>query len=438
MIAPELLGLLGFFVMLLLLALGIPIFLSMLFVGMIGCLIILGVRGSETYFASIPVIYSTEWAFTVLPMFLLLGNLAGTSDIGPGAYVAADKWLGRFPGGLALATTGACTLLAFATGSSTATAITFGRLALPEMEKHGYDKGLACASIAAAGTLASIIPPSAMMVIFCMFTDVSLGKLLFAGIIPGIVLATVLCTTVIVIVKINPKLAPIKKQNPVSLKEKVMSLRTVGPILLIAVSVLGGIYLGIFTPTEGGALGAFVTLILFLWRTGFDMRLLGNALVDTTKTTAMIILIVIGAMILTRFLALCGTITVFGNFMLGLPVHPIGIIVIIIFSYLVLGCFMDSMGMLAITLPLFFPVVVGLGFDGVWFGVIVVLMIEIGIITPPVGLNLFAIKIVAGEGVTLQEIYKSVTPFVIGYLITIGIIVAFPIISLWLPSLMRW
>ncbi|MFH1626366.1 MAG: TRAP transporter large permease subunit [Pseudomonadota bacterium] len=435
MISSEAIGILGLIVFFIILTAGVPIGIALGVVGFFGMAAVMGISPALGSLSSLPFHYSFEWVFVVLPMFLLLGHFSFHGGIGEDAYNAAQKWLGRVRGGLAMATTAACAAFGFASGSSLATAATFARLSLPEMRRHNYDVGLSCGAIAASGTLAALLPPSGMMVVYTIFTEVSLGKLLIAGILPGIMVAALFMIALAVWLKFKPEAAPLVELR-VTLREKLLSIRWVGPLVFVIACLLGGIYAGIFTPTEAGATGAFVTFIIFLLRKGLNLKLIMETVISTISTTAMIFLIIIGAMIFGRFLAVSGLIGAFSEFMMGLPVHRLVILVIVLFMYLILGTFMEAVAIFALTLPIFNPLLSDLGFDGIWIGVMLIMMVEIGVITPPLGTNVYAVKATAGEDVTLEQIFAGVLPFFLAYVVAVAIVLAFPAIALWLPKMM--
>jgi len=291
--------------------------------------------------------------------------------------------------------------------------------------------------IAASGTLAALIPPSGIMVVYTVFAEgVSLGKLLIAGILPGLMTAALFILALFVRLKFKPELAPLVVSR-VTLKEKLLSIIWVGPLIIVVVCILGGIYLGVCTPTEGGAVGAFGAFVIFLLRKGYNQKLLMQSVISTVSTTSMIFLIIIGAMIFGRFLAVSGVIGTFSEFMMGLPVHRMVVLVMILSIYLILGTFMEVVAILCLTLPIFTPLLSGLGFDGVWIGILIIMLVEIGVITPPVGTNVYVVKAAAGEDVTLEQIFTGVFPFFLAYIVAVAIVVAIPSIALWLPGMMK-
>jgi len=436
MISPEAIGICGLIVFFVCIALGVPIGIGMGAVGFFGMAIVKGISPALGSLGSMPFHYSYEWVFLVIPMFILMGHFSFHGGIGEDAYAAAQKWLGRIRGGLAMATTVACAAFGFASGSSLATAATFTRLSLPEMRRHNYDDGLSCGCIAASGTLAALIPPSGLMAVYTIFTEISLGKLLIAGIFPGLLVAALFCITLFLRLALKPELAPLVTAK-VPLKDKLKSIKWVGPLVVVILCILGGIYLGVFTPTEAGAIGSFVTFIIFLLRKGLKLKLIMDAVLSTVSTTTMIVLIILGAMIFGRFLGMSGVIDAFSSFMMGLPVHRLVVLAMVLFVYLVLGTFMEVVAILALTLPIFEPLLSGLGFHEIWIGILIIMMGEIGVITPPLGTNVYIVKASAGESVTLEQIFGGILPFFLAYIVAVIIVVAIPSIALWLPQTMR-
>jgi tripartite ATP-independent transporter DctM subunit len=348
--------------------------------------------------------------------------------------VTAEKWLRRFPGGLALATVIGCAGFSAVSGSSGATTATMTAVALPQMKKYNYDTSLATGTIAAGGTMGFLIPPSAAFVIYGVIAEQSIGKLLISGIFPGILLAFAFMGIIIFRVKINPKLAP---ANPESIgwKEKLVSLKEVWGVLLVFFMVLGGIYFGFFTPTEGGAVGAFILLLQALLRRRLTIQNLFGSLIRTAGVTCMIFVIIFGAFLFKDFLALSQLPTIMGNFVVGLPVSKYVMISSIMMLFLVGGCFIPAIPMIMLLVPMVLPVVIQLGFNPIWFGVISILMVEAGDITPPVGVNVFLMGAMAKD-VPLAKIFIGALPFLISILVLCVILVAFPQIALFLPEVM--
>ena len=349
-------------------------------------------------------------------------------------YFVFHKWLGRLPGGLAVATIGGGAVFSAVTGSSLACAATMGKMALPEMKKYKYDPKLATGTIAAGGTLGILIPPSAGFIIYGIITETSIGKLFIAGILPGMLLAFLFMLVIYIRAKLNPSLAlPGPKA---SWHERVTILRSAWPVLALFTVVMGSIYMGVTTPTEAGAIGALGALLISLIRRRLTKRSLITALKDTMHTTGMIFVILIGAMVLNYFLAVSKLPAELANFVATLSWPPHFILMFVIVSLVVMGCIMDALAMILLTMPIFFPIIMALGFDPIWFGVLAVLLIEVGLITPPIGMNVYIVAGIAKD-VPLFDIFRGVLPFLVAMIACIAIITLFPQITLLLPTMMR-
>ena len=370
---------------------------------------------------------------SVLPMFILIGFLAFYAGLTQSAFYAARCWLGTLPGGLAVATVFATAGFAAVSGASTATAAVFSRVAIPEMLKYGYDRSLAAGVVAAGGTLASLIPPSAILVIYAIIVEESVGALLLAGFIPGALSAIIYAALIVFRCKLNPSLgAPV---SAVPLTEKVRSLGGASGIFFVIVIILGGIYTGWMTPTEVGGVAAFVIFLIALAKRNMGLSNLRESLMETAKLTVFIFTIIWSILIYVRFLGFSGLPEAFANFVVGLDVPPIVVMILILLAYVVLGMFMDGIGMLLLTLPVVYPAVTALGYDPVWFGIIIVKMVEVCLVTPPIGLNCFVVNGVRPD-IPLEEVFKGIWPFFVADIITVAVLVAFPGIVLWLPRLM--
>ncbi len=431
-----LIGFLGVFGLLVSIMLGAPIMVALTAVGFAGIVLLTNFTATVAIVGTLYYSIVSSFHFSVIPMFLLMGFFAMRAGIGNDLFDACTKWFGRLPGGLAIASTGAAAAFGAASGSSVGTATLFTKLALPEMINRGYDRGFAAASIAIAGTLAVLIPPSALMVVYGILTNSAIGRLLVAGIIPGVVFAAIIGITIYIVALITPNRAPADSRR-YTLKEKLWSLRMVGPLVLVIAIMLGGLYGGVFTPTEAGGIGAVVTFIMALVRSrGLRGVELGKTLIETVTLTAMIFAIIVGGLLFARFLALSGVSSAIHGVLVdgGLPVWLVVAMVTVI--YLILGMLMDAPSLLAISLPITHPVMMGLGFDPLWFGVYVIVLCEIGAITPPVGINCFVVKGAAGNLVTLEEIFGSLWPFIIACAVMLALLLLFPELTLYLPSKM--
>jgi tripartite ATP-independent transporter DctM subunit len=399
-------------------------------VGLLGISVLTNVDSALAKFAYTAHSQTSFYIMSVIPVFILMGELAFTSGISQEAYRTVYKWVGHLPGGLAMATTGACAAFAAVCGSSSATAMVMVSISLPEMRKRKYDDGFALGSIASGGTLGILIPPSAAFILYGIITEQSIGKLFLSGILPGILLTALFMIFIYVWAKRNPTLAP--GGSKFSWHERLISLKTVWTVLTLFVVVMGGIYSGIFTVNEAAGIGVFVAFLIALVRRRLTRANIVASLMNTLRATGMIFVLIIGAMLFNYFLALSGVTTALADFITSLPVPPIGIIIGILILYLILGCLMDAFAMLLILVPVVYPVVLSLGFDPIWFGTITVIMVETGLITPPIGLNVFIISGMARD-VPITSIYRGIMPFVIAALACVAIVVAFPQIALLLP-----
>ncbi|UMA64913.1 TRAP transporter large permease [Roseivivax marinus] len=415
---------------------GVNVMVVLGLVGAFGLAALVGFGAATSLLSTVFFETTHSFHFSVIPLFLLMGFFAMRAGLGEDLFEATTKWLGGLRGGLAISTTMGAAAFGAASGSSVGTATVFTKLALPEMLARGYDKSLASASIAIAGTLAVMIPPSALVVVYGILTDSSIGALLVAGFIPGIVFAFVLCVTIWLVVLRRPDLAPVDTTQ-YSLREKLSSLRLAGPLVLVIVCIVTGLYAGVFTPTEAGAVGAALTFVLALIRhkgvRGIDLP---ATLLETIRTSAMIFAILISALLFSKFLALSGVANAVGGFLTGLDVAPWVIVVLVSLIYLSLGMMMDAPALLAITLPITHPVMMDLGFDPIWFGIFVVLLVEIGAVTPPVGINCFVVQAASDGRVRLEDVFKGLVPFVLAGFAMLILLYLVPQIALFLPERM--
>ena len=430
-------GFTGVGLMLLSIFLGAPIMLALTTIGCVGLGLLTSFPTVLTILGTIYFETTNSFHFSVIPMFLLMGYFAMQAGIGKDLFDACTKWLGGLPGGLAVATTGAAAAFGAASGSSVGSAMLFTKLALPEMAARGYDKGFAAACIAIAGTLAVLIPPSALMVVYGILTNSSIGELLIAGIIPGIVFAFLIGITVVVVAVLDPSKAP-RLTERYTLREKLWSLRLIIPLVAVILVMIGGLYGGYFTPTEGGGIGALVTFIMAVIRDrGLKIPILMKTLLDTVTLTAMIFAIIIGGLLFARFLALSGVSDEIKDFLTNTGLSVWVVLLLVTTLYLIFGMLMDAPSLLAISLPITHPVMMSLGFDPLWFGVYVVVLAEIGAITPPVGMNCFVVKGAAGDLVSLETIFKGLWPFLWACAAMLLLLVFFPQMALVLPQSMR-
>jgi len=431
---PLTIGIVGSLALIGLVVLGVRVAFAAALVGIVGLVYMRGWPAGIGISGLIPHAETTHYTLSVLPMFILIGYLAFYAGITRGLFDAARKWLSRVPGGLAVATIFATAGFAAVSGASTATAAVFARIAIPDMLRFGYDKRLAAACVAAGGTLASLIPPSAILVVYGVIVEESVGRLLVAGFIPGIISAFIYATAIIVRVKITPSLAPPIGER-FTLKEKIVASQGFWPIIFVIGFVMGGIYLGWMTPTESGACAAGVVLLMAVARRQMSWRDFGNALMETAKLTVMIFTIIFSLLIFVRFLGFAGIQESFKGWIVELPLPRIVILMVILAIYFILGMFMDAIGMLMLTLPVVFPAIVALGYDPIWFGIIIVKLVEICLLTPPVGLNCFVVNGVRPD-IPLDQIFRGVWPFVAADMAVIALFIAFPDIVTFLPNAM--
>lgn len=433
---PLTVGIISIVVLIALILIGMHIGLAFLLVGFCGTLLITGsFEGSVSLLLSTSFFASQEWGFITLPLFVIMGSFGEFAGITAKAFRVAHNWIGRLPGGLSIATIIACSFFGGITGSSIVEASVFTKLAYPEMLKLGYDKKLASGSIASASVLANLIPPSAMAIIFAMLTKTSIAALFIGGVLPGIILAILYSMTVYGRVISNPKLAP-RSSDVIPWRQKVVSLKDAWGGYVLITLVIGGIYGGIFTPSEAAAAGAFAALLLVLLTKKLNLKLFLESVLSATSLCAVVFLIIIGSLLYSRFLAITGVTTtlieIMRNWKLPLPLIVAGFVVLLLF----LGCFMESVSQMTLTLPIIFPLLKSMGADPVWLGVIVVAAAETGGLTPPVGLLVSSVKAAAGDSVTLEEAFVGTFPFYPAIVVLLGLIIAFPEIVLLLPNMM--
>lgn len=426
-------GIVGTIAMVVLVFTGVRVFYAAAAVGLVGLVAMIGWDAGAGMAGTIPHSKSVTYTLSVLPMFILIGYLAFHAGLTEALFDAARKWLGWVPGGLAVATIMAATGFAAVSGASTATAAVFARVAVPDMLKAGYDKRLAAGVVAAGGTLATLIPPSALLVIYAIIVEESVGALLVAGFLPGLVSALIYVALIVIMAKLNPKLGAAIRGY--SWRERWKSVPGTAPIIAVVVIIFSAMYFGWATPTEAGALGAFVVFVLALVH-GMRWRGLKDALLETAKLTVMIFSIIWGVLLFVRFLGFAGLPDAFAKWVVALDVPPLAILICILLFYVVLGMFMDAIGMLLLTLPVVHPAVVALGYDPIWFGIIVVKMAEICLITPPIGLNCFVVNGVRPD-IPLSSVFRGIFPFFIADVVTVGVFIAFPEVILWLPRTMN-
>ncbi len=426
-------GLVGTGALLLMVFAGVRIYTVAAIVGVIGVVYIIGWNAGAGIGGTVPHSKSVNYALSVLPMFILIGFIAYHAGLTHALFRAAKAWVGWVPGGLAVASVFATAGFAAVSGASTATAAVFSRVAIPHMLDAGYDRRLAAGVVAAGGTLASLIPPSAILVIYAIIVEESVGTLIMAGFVPGVVSALVYAALIIGQCKLKPELGRPIPSPP--MKEKLASLPGTLPIIAVVAIIFYSMYSGTATPTEAGALGAFVVLIMAIVR-GMSWKNLRSALEETARLTVMIFALIWGILIFVRFLGYAGLPQAFAEWIVTLPFPPVIIMIGILLGYAVLGMFMDAIGMLLLTLPVVYPAVIALGYDPIWFGIIVVKMCEVCLITPPVGLNCYVVAAVRPD-IPLGDVFRGIAPFFVADVVTVGLFLAFPGIILWLPSLIN-
>jgi C4-dicarboxylate transporter DctM subunit len=430
-VSPTVIGLIGIGVLVVTFLIGMPVGFAMAFVGMAGfCLLVSPDAGlsllARDFFANL-----SSYSLTVIPMFIFMGSIAYASGMSRRLYEAGHTVFGQMRGGLAMATIAGCAGFAAMCGSTNATAAAMGRVALPEMKRYNYNDSLATGCVAAAGSLGILIPPSTIFIIYGIMTEQSIGKLFIAGVLPGIMLAGLFIAVVVILCKRNPNLAP--GGAPTSWKEKLAGMAGVIEMLVLFALVIGGLFMGWFSPTQAGAAGAGGALIIGLVRRQLNWKGFVFAIKDALRMTCMVMIIVTGAIIFGHFMAVAKLPLVLSEWVGGLPLPPMAIMGVIVLLYLVGGCFMDALALITLTVPIIYPVVLVLGFDPIWFGVIIVLVTEMGVITPPVGVNVYVIKGVA-EKVPLETIFKGILPFLAAIVVAVIILMIFPQIATFLPS----
>lgn len=427
-------GIAGIVLALVLIAIRVPIGLALGLVSIGGIAAMFNMSVAWGMISATPFDYVGQWELSAAPMFLLMGFICSATDMTRGLFLALRLYLARLPGGLAITSVGACAFFAAASGSSVATASAMSRMAVPEMLDNGYDRGLATGTIAASGTLGSLIPPSVLLILYGVYAQVSVGQLFMAGFVPGVLSALIYMAMIVIRVKLKPELAGAVQIAPTAAERKA-AFRDVWPLPTLILVVLGGIFTGAFSPTEAGALGAFAALVIAAIRRKLTRAALFEAVSQALVATASIFVILIGSLFFTRFLALSGFPRAFADAILSVSTETWWILLAVSVIFLVLGMLIDSIGLLLLTLPILVPLVNEAGINPVWFGIIVIKLLEIGLITPPIGLNVYMINGALNNRVTLPEIFRGITWFLAMDLLTLIILIAFPILTLWLPSL---
>ncbi|MDM8099782.1 MULTISPECIES: TRAP transporter large permease [Oceanobacillus] len=433
--SPELIGFLGIIAILILFFLKIPVAITLIIVSLLGTTLI---RGWDVAFAQLgrtPFDISSDYSLSVIPLFILMGMILSYTGIGKDLYRMVDSWIGHLRGGLAMATIGTAAIFSSISGSLNATTATVAKIALPEMEKYKYKPGLSTSSVAAGGTLGILIPPSVILILYGILTREPIGALLISGIIPGILQITIFIITVYILVRKDPSIAP-PREGKASNSERLRTLKNIWPFIGLFLVSIGGIYLGIFTPTEAAGVGAFGALLFALLSRKLTWESLKGSLNESVRLTAFIFFILMGANLFGQFLVISRIPVMLTTYIGNLDLNPYIILIGILIILLVLGCFIESLALVVITLPILYPIITELGFNGIWFGVIMIMVINIGALTPPLGISVYVIKGVA-KNISLQTIFRGVVPMIIAMIVCVGILVIFPQIVTILPDLMN-
>ncbi|MGC9325811.1 MAG: TRAP transporter large permease [Desulfomonilia bacterium] len=431
---PTTIGIIGIIALFILIFFRMPVGFLMALIGFVGFGYIVNFDASLNLLAKDFFSIFGSYSLTVIPLFVFMGQMAFHSGISSRLFDAAYRFIGHLPGGLAVATIGACAAFAAICGSTNATAATMAAATLPEMKRYNYKPELATGVVAAGGSLGILIPPSVIFIVYGIMTEQSIGKLFIAGVLPGILLTVLFVLSILIWTMIRPELGP--RGPRATLKEKISSLSGLVETLIIFALVMGGLFGGIFTPTEAGAVGAFTTLVVAVAKKQLTWEGFISALFETTRISCMILVIVAGATVFGHFLAVSRIPYDIANWISSFQLPPAIIMSIIIFVYFLGGCFIDSLALIMLTIPIFYPVILKFGYDPIWFGVIIVLITQIGVITPPVGVNVYVVSGVARD-VPLNVIFKGVIPMLIALIIATFLLIPFPQIALFLPTLIR-
>jgi len=427
---PEILGIIGIVAMMILLGARMWNASATALIGFLGIVLIKGWPQALNAAGQAPYYFIAKYDMAVLPMFVLMGMVVSQAGIGADLYYTMDKWFGHMRGGLAVATTWACAAFGAITGMSVSAIVVMSKVALPEMRKYKYDDRLSTGTIAASSTMGILIPPSIAFVMYGILTEQSIGKLFLAGIIPGILEAAFYMITIYLLCRFNPRMGPPGPKT--TTKEKIGSLHKTWPVMALFLLIMGGIYFGIFTPTEAGAIGAFGAIVVTIIRRQFSSKGFLSVLLDTGVMTAMILFLLMGAALFQKFVAASELAFLIGDLINAFQVSRVAVMAVIVIVFLILGCFLPAMLTLILTIPILYPVILAMGFDPIWFGVIMVRMIEIGGLTPPLGIDCFVLSGVSG--VPLGTIFRGVVPFVIADAFHVAALIAFPILSLYIPT----
>jgi tripartite ATP-independent transporter DctM subunit len=414
----------------------VPVGVALGGLSFVGLWVMLGPGTAWGILTAVPYDFISHWTLSSVPMFLLMGYICYHSQLTDGLFRVARAWLSWMPGGLAVASVGAAAGFSAVTGSSLACAAAMGRIAIPEMLRSGYDKGLASGTVAVAGTIGSMIPPSILLLVYGIYAEVPISKLFIAGVLPGLLTALLYSLMIVVRVKINPELAPPAAEK-VTWGDRFNSFRGTWPVITLIIGVFGGLFGGVFTPTEAGGIGSFLAFVIGFAQRALTLEKIKLAIMETLVTTGAIFIIAIGAILLTRFLALSGFTAFIAEVVIEGEVSQLALILGTMAVLLFLGCFLDPIGIMLLILPVFLPAVEGLHINLIWYGILLTKLLEIGLITPPVGLNVFVVKGIVGNTIPIETIFKGILWFLVADLICVALLIAFPQISLFLPNLVN-
>jgi tripartite ATP-independent transporter DctM subunit len=431
---PMQVGIFGCVVLLVLLMCSMPVAIVMGVVGVIGYAAVVSGKAALSMLSADLYDSVSNYNLTVIPLFVFMGQVAFHAGISGRLFAAANSWLSSLKGGLAMATVGACAAFGAICGSGPATAATMAAVALPEMKRYKYDDALASGTVAAGGSLGMLIPPSVVFIVYGILTEQSIGKLFISGIIPGLLVSVLFCLVIWLQCRLNPKLAPPAVR--VSWRARFKSLLGVAETLILFVFVMGGIFAGWFTPTEGAAVGAAGSVVIAAAGRNCSRKMLWQAAHEAVRTSCMVLVIVAGATMFGHFLAVTGLPTQFAAWLSGLPVPPWVVIVMIIVFFLVAGCFVDALALILLTIPIFYPVIKELGFDTIWFGVIIVLVTQMGVITPPVGVNAYVVSGI-DRSISLPTVFRGALPFLAALVVACALLIVFPQLATWLPQIVK-
>ena len=429
----PIIGILGFVVTIVLIVLRVPVSIALGVTGMSGLYILLGWPATVGLIQTSVYGFAASWSLSAIPLFLFMGALLEESNLIAKIFRTARLWLSGLPGGLAMAVNVSSGAFATVSGSSMATAAAMGRMAVPEMISAGYSKRLAAGCVASAGTLGSLIPPSVLMILYGLLAEVSISKMLMAGLLPGLLTMLVYMLAILIVAKVSPDSAPPIDTKP-SLHERLVSLQGIWPLPILFGMLLGGMYLGFVTPTEAAALGALMSMVYGFLMRGFTLKSFGKATISTLNSTAQIFMIAIGAVIFTRFLAISGLNPFLVEAIQDASFHPVFLFLAVSLMFVLLGMFLDPIGVMLLSIPVVIPIFDELGYNLIYIGVLVVKFVEIGLLTPPIGLNAFVVKSVVGDEISLSDIFKGIGIFLVCEVTIMVVLIGFPEISLFIPD----